>query len=164
MGISVEAFVSVTLVGTKDCPPVTHRGSDRLDEDICYLANGKGCDDCSDGLVPGYYRCVKPDGGAAELYANNVYYAGYLNSLQELIQQILGGVKPASSKGVPFREHWILPEDGFLGPETARRLLEDYVAHEEKARVSFDEWNLKMYLDFKRLLSVAAGKGVVVFC
>jgi hypothetical protein len=160
MGLDVRAF--------SRCRPDTNTGEDQ--DDLIHVY-GRDFPERLDGRAEGYY--VSDDEG---FHFRAGSYTGYSRWREKLCRLALG-VSPEETWGDqivfgganPFFELIHFSDcEGAIGPETSAKLLHDFDEWFDRAsqateRGEWDEYDFRVYQNFKRAFTIAADGGFVVF-
>jgi hypothetical protein len=124
----------------------------------------------ADGLAPGWYEAPSWQDREAHPTFRAGSYGGY-NAWRNNLCRLARGMdarqfwdlSPAEQSG-PFAELIHFSDcEGIIGPRTAAKLAADFDAWAERAEKALDEWDRRIYQNFRQAFHTAAAGGVVRF-
>lgn len=157
MGLDIHYASRMKLVTTDHDEDPDEPGADWFYANRDYPQRAPGLiDGCYVGDIVGGFRAGS--------------YSGY-NRWREALSRLGLGVDPEQVwgspefyAGKPFFEVVCFSDcEGAIGAEVSAKLAADFAAYEERAATELDEYDLRVYRDFRRAFEAAADAGAVQF-
>lgn len=157
MGLDITAYSKVTYLRP--------RNGDDWQRDETFLHPNRDFGDRADGLVEGIYKHA---GKFLEFRAGS--YSGYNRWRYWLATSALGvspeviWEKPDDYKDKPFYELINFADnEGTIGPRTSANLAKDFAEHEGRILANADEYDARLYREWRNAFELASNGGAVSF-